>query len=310
MVFLAVVSKKYPKFAIESYNRAIKTAMAMNVHQLTTTDAALEELKQLDSHVFTNDHFGIVLNGNAVTSHFIREGQIYHVSEPRIIIVLEGSGDISIDLEDYHVEKGTVIMSRGDIILEMKHCPPEVSVVAIVFREEVDIHENIAVNTTPSEFERLLRTIYLAWDEAQLSPFRLETVRHLLLSIVTELQYIHADDERTLTRQPHSRYHELFSQFKQLVSRHCDRERNVPFYADQLHITPHHLSAVIKDASGQSVMWWINRATLQRAKLLLKTSTITASEVADRLNFQTASSFSNFFKRETGMTPMEYRERG
>ncbi len=87
------------------------------------------------------------------------------------------------------------------------------------------------------------------------------------------------------------------------------QERSIPFYADLLHITPHHLSAIIKKASGQSVMYWINRATVQEAKLLLKTNKLMAYEIANRMNFTSASAFSKFFKRETGMTPRTYQEK-
>ena len=61
------------------------------------------------------------------------------------------------------------------------------------------------------------------------------------------------------------------------------QERSIPFYASQLRITPHHLSALIKKASGQSVMYWINRATIQEAKLLLKTNGMMAYEIANRM---------------------------
>jgi AraC-like DNA-binding protein len=33
-----------------------------------------------------------------------------------------------------------------------------------------------------------------------------------------------------------------------------------------------------------------------------------AEEIADRLGFNEATAFNRYFKRETGMTPLEYRE--
>ena len=91
-------------------------------------------------------------------------------------------------------------------------------------------------------------------------------------------------------------------------SQYCERERNIPFYAEQLYITPYHLSAVISRQSGKSVMYWINRATVLRAKVLLKSDDLKTNEIADRLNFPYHSTFTKFFKRETGMSPQEYRE--
>lgn len=69
-----------------------------------------------------------------------------------------------------------------------------------------------------------------------------------------------------------------------------------------------HLSAVISRASGHSALYWINHAVVLRAKVLLHTSTLLTYEIADRLHFANPPAFNNFFKRETGLTPMEYRE--
>ena len=101
---------------------------------------------------------------------------------------------------------------------------------------------------------------------------------------------------------------QVFPVLTRLLRRHCTSQRSIPFYADLLHVTPHHLSALIKKISNQSVMYWIHRATIQEAKLLLKTNQLMAYEIADRLDFPSASAFSKYFKRETGMTPRMYQE--
>ncbi|MBR3726857.1 MAG: AraC family transcriptional regulator, partial [Prevotella sp.] len=44
-------------------------------------------------------------------------------------------------------------------------------------------------------------------------------------------------------------------------------------------------------------------------KVLLHTSNLLIYEIAERLHFTNPPAFNNFFKRETGLTPMEYRER-
>lgn len=54
-------------------------------------------------------------------------------------------------------------------------------------------------------------------------------------------------------------------------------------------------------------MYWINRAAILQAKVLLKDKEMLVYEVAERLNFPSQSAFGLFFKRETGMTPGQYR---
>ncbi len=54
-------------------------------------------------------------------------------------------------------------------------------------------------------------------------------------------------------------------------------------------------------------MYWINRATLIQAKVLLKNKDMLIGEVADWLNFSSQTAFGYFFKGETGLTPTEYQ---
>ncbi len=41
----------------------------------------------------------------------------------------------------------------------------------------------------------------------------------------------------------------------------------------------------------------------------LRTCDMLTYEIAERLNFANPPAFNNFFKRETGLTPKEYRDR-
>jgi AraC-like DNA-binding protein len=54
-------------------------------------------------------------------------------------------------------------------------------------------------------------------------------------------------------------------------------------------------------------MQWIHRHIIQQAKLQLKYSDLPVWQIAESLNFPNHSFFSKFFKRETGMTPNEFR---
>ena len=65
--------------------------------------------------------------------------------------------------------------------------------------------------------------------------------------------------------------------------------------------------SVIREVSGQTVMQWIHRHIIQQAKLQLKYSDLPVWQIAESLNFPNPSFFSKFFKRETGMTPNEFR---
>ena len=280
-----------------------------NIHYFSVANMDLREVAGSECHIINNDDITIILNGCPHNATFLREGEIYQLAEPRLLLVMNGEADIQLDLEHYHIEKGTLILTTPDMILEFEHIDRDVVVCGICMKEAVQVAESIVTNAPARDFELLLRMMYLLWDVATQTPFRREAVLQMVRAMVADVQYIKLTSDSSADKTAISRHQELFQQFKTLVSRHCERERNIPFYADLLHITPHHLSAVISRASGHSAMYWINRAVVLRAKVLLHTSGMLTYEIAERLNFANPPAFNNFFKRETGLTPKDYREK-
>ncbi len=278
------------------------------INHLSVDNLNLNEVLSQQDKFFVNDDLILIFNGNVQRIPVFSKEEIYQMVEPRFILVLEGSAEVCINLQDYYIEKGNVMLSPADTIVEVNKLSDDARVMAIVFRDSVEMSDEVVYKTSPAEFDRLLRMYYLLWDVVHLSPYRRTTVQYLSKTIVADVQELNEVVSQNVQNEGSTRTQELFLQFKRLVKQHCMQERSIPYYASQLHVTPHHLSATIKKASGQSVMYWINRATIQEAKLLLKTNGMMAYEIANRMNFPSASAFSKFFKRETGLTPRAYQE--
>lgn len=268
----------------------------------------INELSKQQERIMMTDDVVIALNGHLQHTRFLEKEKIYQIVEPRLVLGMDGQADICLNLQDYHLEKGCLLLLPSDTILEIKNVSDDARVVALGFREGINLTDEAVLNASPAEFSRILRMIYLTWDILQLKPYRRKTIQNLLQSIVSDVQYIKEIAEESEKHDQSTRTQDVFMKFKRLVHKYCISERSIPFYASQLHVTPHHLSAIIRKASGQSVMYWINRATIQEAKLLLKTNDAMGYEIADQLHFSSASAFSKFFKRETGMTPKMYQE--
>ncbi len=268
----------------------------------------INELSKQQERIMMADDVVVAINGHLQHTRFLEKEKIYQIVEPRLVLGMNGQADICLNLQDYHLEKGCLLLLPSDTILEIKNVSDDARVVALVFREGINLTDEIVLNALPAEFSRILRMIYLTWDILQLKPYRRKTIQNLLQSIISDIQYIKDIADESEKHDQSTRTQDVFMQFKRLVHKYCFSERSIPFYASQLHVTPHHLSAIIRKASGHSVMYWINRATIQEAKLLLKTNDALGYEIADQLHFSSASAFSKFFKRETGMTPKMYQE--
>jgi AraC-like DNA-binding protein len=104
-----------------------------------------------------------------------------------------------------------------------------------------------------------------------------------------------------------SRKEELTRRFFDLLSVHFETERQVAFYASKLCVTPKHLSMCVKEITKLSMLDWINNATILSIKRRLRTTNDTIQQISEDFNFQTASSFSRYFRQHTGMTPLKFR---
>ncbi len=80
------------------------------------------------------------------------------------------------------------------------------------------------------------------------------------------------------------------------------------YYAQKLNIHPNHLNAVVKSITGLTALNHIHRHLLQLSKSYLAQTELSVKEISYTLYFDSPSSFSSFFKKNTGSTPLNYRE--
>lgn len=141
--------------------------------------------------------------------------------------------------------------------------------------------------------------------------YRREVVLGLMHGFFFDLCNIfktHAPDVSYTTKNQ-SRKEYIFERFYESLVQFYQYERSVKFYADQLCLTPKHLSGVVKEVSGKTVGEWIDELVILEAKALLNSSSMNIQEIADRLNFANQSFFGKYFKHYTGMSPKEYRRK-
>ncbi|MBP1168032.1 AraC-like DNA-binding protein [Chryseobacterium sp. PvR013] len=105
-----------------------------------------------------------------------------------------------------------------------------------------------------------------------------------------------------------NREDELTTSFFKLVQEHFKEEHNVQFYADKLFISRKYLTKVINKTVFKSPRDIIHQVLAVEARLLLRNPNLNVNEVASQLSFSDQASFSKFFKKHTGRSPLEYRK--
>ncbi len=135
-----------------------------------------------------------------------------------------------------------------------------------------------------------------------------EVANHLLLSILQGIIHIHQHMTAIQKVSHGNRAEEIIRNLIQLVMLHYTKQRSVSFYAEQLHVSPQHLSTTVNKVTGRTVTDIIARLVVNDAQAKLKTTNQSIQEIAYGLNFTDISFFGKYFKRYTGMSPKAYRE--
>ena len=249
------------------------------------------------------------------------------VNALQVLLVLEGSIDLSIDYVLFQASTNTVVTIMPTHITKvMKYSPNfkgRLMAVSRAFLEQsmmpnhsssmiqyMKIRKNPTILLQESEIKTL--------DESMLRLRQtiLQTSHHLqrlliqntLMGFFIEMGNIFSERKEYNTPPSLTRKEELFESFLRILYMYCKEQHVVSFYAEQLYITPQYLSLILKELTGRSANKWIDEALMQEAKILLKAPQATVQQVADALHFSDQSTFGKFFKKHMGMSPMEYRK--
>jgi AraC-like DNA-binding protein len=125
--------------------------------------------------------------------------------------------------------------------------------------------------------------------------------------VFSMLKYVRQLHSLTLQKVDVSIKEQITLNFKEMLAKHFIETKEVGFYASKLNITPKYLSEVLLTATGKSAKELINEHITWEAKSLLKQTGMTVQEISYWLGYEDLSYFVRMFKKNTKMTPIEYR---
>lgn len=136
-------------------------------------------------------------------------------------------------------------------------------------------------------------------------PYRIQILQALLTALLYDLLRLYDAGQDRLRGQSAGQV--LAIRFQQLVNQHFLTHRTVESYAEWLHISPDHLSATIKGMTGKTASSLIAERTALEARRLLALTDLKINEIATYLGYQEPTHFGRFFRRQVGVTPLEWR---
>ncbi|MFD0715463.1 response regulator [Paenibacillus sp. GCM10027626] len=105
---------------------------------------------------------------------------------------------------------------------------------------------------------------------------------------------------------------ELTNEWIANIHRHIDNrlgeDLTLSGIADLVYLNPSYLSRLYKQMTGRGLFEYIKERRLQEAKYLLRETPIKIHEIGKKIGMAAPAYFSRFFRKETGLTPQEYRD--
>ena len=127
----------------------------------------------------------------------------------------------------------------------------------------------------------------------------------LQLFLINCNNYCTLPQEDTQTREAGNT---ILRQFKEMVNSHYFHWHSASEYANELNVTTDHLNRVVRLLTGKTLKGYIHARILVGAKRLLYFSDQSLKEISYDLGFSEPANFSAFFKKQTGLSPSEFRK--
>ncbi|WP_398453548.1 helix-turn-helix domain-containing protein [Sphingobacterium thalpophilum] len=142
--------------------------------------------------------------------------------------------------------------------------------------------------------------------------FKYDLLRNYVLEIIHYGQKL---QPKSISNPSHSASHRITSLFIELLERQFPIDspmqrlqlRTAHDFAERLAIHVNHLNKILKENTGKTTSQIIGARITQEAKILLKQTDWNISEIAYTLGFEEIAHFSNFFKKQTSISPNNFR---
>lgn len=253
-------------------------------------------------------------------------GKIVDINGCTLLLCNKGFGVVSIDFRKVKVRAGDLLVLIGDVpfipievskdfsarfISAAKWMADEMfyNITSSSLWDFIYEHPVLTLNSNQSE---LLQNWFLQTDWVINNCF-IETVKDIIknnfynLFVVIDNEIKSSGRYSQIEDLPKNRAWTLCNAFYTLLDRYHSKHHNVNFYAQQLSITPDYLYKIVQKVENLAPKEIIDRYVVVAIKTLLQNTDLSVKNIAAELNFEDVPYMCRFFRRNTGLSPMEYR---
>ncbi|WMJ85612.1 response regulator [Anaerocolumna sp. MB42-C2] len=113
---------------------------------------------------------------------------------------------------------------------------------------------------------------------------------------------------RTICGKMMDQNSETVKKVKDIIGKNYMHNIAIQTIAEQIYLSPNYICAVFKQLTGHTINQYITSVRIEAAKKLLADTTVKLTDIGFLIGYAEPSSFGKIFKKNTALTPKEYRQ--
>jgi len=276
-------------------------------------------LSQQQEHDLQISRFGEYIDSHHKNLHAPHKHSFYH-----LVLYTKGSGKQTIDFQNFPVRPYQIyFMIPGQVhswdfegevdgyIINFSAALFQSFLLKANYLEDFpffsgDVQD--AVIDIPKQLQEKVIALFeeLIKENETVKPMGTDLVKTIMLQLFIHIARLNI----AIQQSPVPSYnYTLLRNFQKLIEKNYVQLKLPKQYADLLYITSNHLNALCNDVLGMPAGEVIRNRVILEAKRLLINQDMTVQEISNHLNFADNSYFTKFFKKQTGLTPEEFRKK-
>lgn len=227
-----------------------------------------------------------------------------------------GCTQLMIDFKNYTLaEKAFFFICPGQVHYYQKQINSngyflfiDASFVTSFYRSIFENHQNLnqAFSLAQSELSTIIELIDFQLTHYANNDIQAKII-HSLTDSLTGMMIHEIFKSEDHSNKSTDRRTSITHQFRKSIRKNFVALKKPKDYAALLHISVPYLNEVVKEATGYAASYWIQQEILLEAKRLLHYTDLNSKEIAFSLGYEDYAYFSRFFKKNTNLTPLEFR---
>ncbi len=248
----------------------------------------------------------------------------------KALLITKGTGVFTMGLNTYYIDEPTLLFIHPNDIISWKNLSEESGGFYVLFKKSfISKHLQLkaiidkyglfsdksksVIRLTESEVPRISQYFEKMQEEEQdeTSEFREDSMQAFLQLLMVESMKVARFPKPDEVTEDYSNIHQFFDLLERETSginyANPIRIKTAKEFANDLQMHPNYLNAVLKKHTGQNASTHIRNRILDEAKALLVQTDWSLQDISYSVGFAEQPNFSQFFKKNTGFTPAEFR---